>query len=77
MSLQKKVEKINERNLFANTYFQKKCDLPNKSKLHIVQLHAVIFQLFYVKTILVLKINYTSSKNELYDVYFTVEFYTV
>ena len=32
--------KINERNLLANTYFQKS-DLPNKSKLHIVQLHAV------------------------------------
>ena len=27
-------------NLSVNTYFQKKCDLPNKSKLlHIVQLH--------------------------------------
>ena len=23
----------------ATTYFQKKCDLPNKSKLHILQLH--------------------------------------
>ena len=32
---------MNERNLLANTYFQKKCDLPNKSKLHIVQLHTV------------------------------------
>ena len=30
--------KINKRNLLANTYFQKKCDLPNKSKLHILQL---------------------------------------
>ena len=32
---------MNERNLLANTYFQKKRDLPNKSKLHIVQLHVV------------------------------------
>ena len=29
------------------TYFQKKCDLPNKSKLHIVQLHAVYMDVPY------------------------------
>ena len=28
--------KINERNLLVNTCFQKKCDLPNKSKLQIL-----------------------------------------
>ena len=41
MVFTKKIWKINERDLLANTYFQKKCDLPNKSKLHIVQLQAV------------------------------------
>ena len=40
-TLKQKVEKVNERNLLANTYFQKKCDLPNKDKLHIAQLHAI------------------------------------
>ena len=36
--------KIDERDLLANTYFYKKCDLPNKTKLHIVQLHTVTLQ---------------------------------
>ena len=34
-------KKINKKNQLANTYFQKKCNLPNKSKLQIVQLHII------------------------------------
>ena len=41
LSVHIKSWKIKERNLLVNTYFQKKCDLPDKSRLQLVQLHAV------------------------------------
>ena len=41
LPLHKKSWKSNERNLLTNTCFQKKCDLPNKSKLLIVKWYAI------------------------------------